>query len=180
MNTAFTKMKKVLAITVVVWQIPMLMLWKLVYDLVKYACHEVIILNGGQLVLEFRPEQLGKAILSYLPMILALLICLFFSVLSLIWLLKRKDNLGITWICVHGISLVACGVLICAFVCSRDPENLSEYLFFRYFMGSELNLTQIIPFWEAIKYIFVGIHAVLSGALVSLGIIEFVNKKRLK
>ena len=44
MNIMFPKLKKTLAIALVVLQIPMLMLWKITYDAVKLACHELAIM----------------------------------------------------------------------------------------------------------------------------------------
>ena len=179
MNTTLTKTKKALTIALVALQIPMLMLWKIAYDSGKLACHEIEIISGGGYTLVFQKELLGKAILASIPFILPLLICFVLSILSLILLLKRKDNRGITRICFNAISLVACGVLICFFAFSFDLQenNLGEYMFFRYFMGSEFNLTQIIPFWKMIKYIIVGFHAVANGVLFCLGIARLTSKK---
>ena len=179
MNVMFPKLKKALAIVLVVLQIPMLMLWKITYDAVKLACHKLEIMPGGGYTLAFQEELLGRAIVTHLPTILSLLACFALSILSSILLIKRKEDMGIMEICFNAVSLVACGVLICFFAYSFDlrGNNLGEYMFFRYFMGSELNLTQIIPFWKAIKYIFVGLHAVVNGVLVCSGIAGLVAKK---
>lgn len=168
MNTR-QKNAKALAITLVALQIPMLMLWKITYDAMKLACHKLEILPSGGYTLELQRELLGEAIVTHLPMILSLLACFALSILSLIHVIKRKGDMGITGVCFNAVSLVACGVLICVFAVSQG-NNLGEYMFFRYFMGSEFNLTQIIPFWQAIKYMIVGFHAAVNGVLVYLGL----------
>lgn len=180
MNTNLTKLKKALAIALAVLQIPMLVLWKITFDAVKLACHEIKILTGGGYMLEFQPEQLGKAILTYLPMMMALLVCLALSILSL---MKRKGSMGIVGICFAVAITIACGVLIYAFYRApavswqMDGLRLSEYMFFRYFMDSKLNLKHILPFW---KYILLGLQMVVSVTLSGLGIAELVSQKRSK
>ena len=158
-------------------QIPMLMLWKITYDAVKLACHELEIMPSGGYTLTLQRELLGEAIVTHLPVILSLLACFVLSILSLILVIKRKGDMGITGVCFNAVSLVACGFLLYAFAAHSYMFNLSEFMSFRYFMGSELNLTQIIPFWEAIKYIFLGFHAAVNGVLVCVEIAELASKK---
>lgn len=179
MNIMLPKLKKAFAIALVVLQIPMLMLWKITYDAVKLACHELEITPGGGYTLAFQEELLGRAIVTYLPAILSLLACFALSVLSLILLIKRKGDMGIMGICFNAVSLAACGVLICFFAFSFDlhGNNLGEYMFFRYFMGSELNLIRVIPFWQAIKYIVLGLHLTGHAVLCSLRIAELMRPK---
>lgn len=172
------KIAKALSIALVILQVPMLMLWKITYDAVKLACHRLEIMPSGGYTLELQRELLGEAIVTHLPVILSLLACFVLSILSLILVIKRKGDMGITGVCFNAVSLVACGFLLYAFAAHSYMFDLSEFMFFRYFMGSELNITKILPFWQAIKYVFLALHMVLSGGLCGLGIAEVVTQKK--
>ncbi len=180
MNVMFPKLKKAFAIALVALQIPMLMLWKITCDAVKLACHELEIMPGGGYTLAFQEELLIGAIVAYLPLALSLLACFVLSVWSLILLIKRKGYVGIVGISLNAVSLVACGFVLYAFAAHSYMFNLSEFMSFRYFMGSELNLTPIILFWQAIKYIFLGLHMAANAALCGLEIVELMLPKRSK
>ncbi len=184
MNIMFAKLKKTLAIALVALQIPMLMLWKITYDAVKLACHELEIMPGGGYTLAFQEELLIGAIVAYLPLILSLLACFVLSVWSLILLIKRKGYVGIVGISLNAVSLVACGFVLYAFAThsyiSEGQEylfDLSEFMSFRYFMGSELDLCSMLPLWTAMKYIVLGLHLTGNAVLCGLGIAELVMKK---
>ncbi|MBQ9780939.1 MAG: hypothetical protein IJW00_08350 [Clostridia bacterium] len=178
MNMMLSKLRNALAIALVALQIPMLMLWKITYDTVKLACHKLEIVPSGRYTLELQRELLGEAIVTHLPVILSLVVCFVLSILSLIFVIKRKGGMGITGVCFNAVSLVACGFVLYVFAVHSDMFNLSEFMFFRYFMGSELNLTRIIPFWHAIKYIFLGLHMAANAALGGLGIAEVMIQKK--
>ncbi|MBE6558650.1 MAG: hypothetical protein E7661_06550 [Ruminococcaceae bacterium] len=185
MNTR-QKSAKALAITLVALQVPLLMLWKITYDAVKLSGQRMKVSQDGRYELVFEKELLGKAIVEYLPMILALLGCLALSVLTLIFVMKRKGAMGIVGVCFCGVLLVASVGLVSAFsqpsiIPGQDHVNyltLCEFMFYRYFGGMELPITRVFPLLQAIKFVFLGLHMTVSGVLGGLGIAELVSKRK--
>lgn len=178
------KLKKALAITAVVLQLPFMMLWLITYDAIKLASHKLEVRPDGGYELVLKSDLLGKAILAYLPVIFAFLACLVLSVWGLILMLKRKGNMGVLGICLHAASLVACGILLVAFSFSVIPQgseymnSLSVWMFCREYLKFDLTLRQLNLILRVMKYGFFGLSMAVSGALCGLGIADSVKKRR--
>ena len=183
MNTLTRKWTRALAITVAALQIPLLMLWKITVDCVKYSSQGLEITDRGY-ELVFQWDELGGAILIYLPVLLALAGCLILSVLGLISVF-RKTRTAIPTVCIYAASLLAGGFLCLTFawpaaVVGRDHVYgivLHEFIFFRYFGGLDLHIGEH-PWLESIKFIFLGLHIAGSGALCALGITDLARRRK--
>ena len=177
------KLQKALAITVAVLQIPLLMLWKITVDCVKYSSQGLEITDQGY-DLVFQWDKLGGAILIHLPVLLALAGCLILSVLGLISVF-RKTRTVIPTVCFYAVSLLAGGFLCLTFawpaaVVGRDHVYgfvLQEFMFFRYFGGLDLHIGEH-PWLESIKFILLGLHIAESGVLCGLGIADLGRRKK--
>lgn len=182
-NFTTNKLQKALAITVAVLQIPLLMLWKITVDCVKYSSQGLEITDQGY-DLVFQWDKLGGAILIHLPVLLALSGCLILSVLGLISVF-RKTRAAVPTVCFYALSFLAGGFLCLTFawpaaVVGRDHVYgfvLQEFMFFRYFGGLDLHIGEH-PWLESIKFIFLGLHIAGSGVLCGLGIADLVRRKK--
>ena len=177
------KLTKVLAITVAALQIPLFMLWTITLDAFKVSSSEIQLIESGY-DLVFQWDKLASTILSYLPIMLALITCLVLSVMGLIFVLRKK-HMTILTVCFYAATVFACGFLRLTFAAPAiimGEENahylmLSEYIFFRYFGGMELRIINIFPLLEAIKFIFLDLLMVGSGILCGLGIADLIHPK---
>ncbi len=178
------KLRKALAITLTALQIPLLMLWKITVDCVKYSSCGLEITDQGEYDLVFQWEKLGVAILPYLPVLFALTGCLILSVLGLISVF-RKTRMAIPTVCFYAVSFLAGGFLCLTFawpaaVVGRDHVYgfaLQEFMFFRYFGGLDIHIAEH-PWLESIKFILLGLHIAVSGALCGLGIADLVRRRK--
>lgn len=137
--------------------------------------------DGGYTAV-FKADLFGSALLRYSPVILALLACFFLSIVGLVVVFKRKGSMNPAATCIYGAAVIACGVLILVFSCPNlNPVHslrLSEFMFFRYFMGMELNVTAIFPLLQTIKYFLLGLCAAGSGILCGLGIADLFGRRK--
>ncbi len=178
------KSLKVLTIIVAALQIPLLMLWIITLDAFKISSSEIQINEDSAYGLVFQWDKLGSTILSYGPILLALTACLVLSVLGLIYVLCKKHT-TISTVCFYAATVLACGFLSLAFAAptiivgeaNAHILMLSEYMFYRYFGGMELNIIDIFPLLETIKFFFLGLLMVGSGALCVLEIADLVRQK---
>jgi hypothetical protein len=176
------KLKKALAVAVAALQVPLLMLWKITYDALSMASQAIEQGEDGGYTAVFKADLFGSALLRYSPAILALLACVVLSIVGLVVVFKGKGSMNPATICVYGVTVIACGVLILVFSCPNpNPVHslrLSEFMFFRYFMGMELNITAIFPLLQAIKYFLLGLCAAGSGILCGLGIADLSGRRK--
>ena len=176
-------LKKALAIAAVALQLPLLWLWMITYDAIRLAGYKLDVRPDGGYEFVLRSDLLGKAILSYLPVIVALLVCLVSSVWGLILFAKRKGEMGILGVCLNAASLVACAVLAVAFSCSVIPQG-TEYMtglrvwsFCRENLGLDCTLRQMNLLWGVVKYGVFGLYLAASGTLCGLGIADVVRSR---
>jgi hypothetical protein len=176
------KLLKVLAIVVAALQIPLLMLWNITIDAFRTSASEIKFTEGGY-DLVFQWDKVINAILSYLPILLALAVCLVMTVLGLIFILRQKRATILT-VCFYAITVFSCGFLYLAFAApaiivgeANAPRlMLSEFIFFRYFGGMELRIvSDIFPLLETIKFFFLGLLMAGSGALCGLEIADLIH-----
>lgn len=176
------KLKKAMAVAVAALQIPLLMLWKITYDALSMASQAIEQGEDGGYTTVFKADLFGSALLRYSPVILALLACFALSIVGLVVIFKRKGSMNPAAICVYGVTVIACGVLILAFVRSdtdpTHPLRLSEFMFFRYFMGMEWRITDIFPLLQIIKYFPLGLCAAGSGVLCGLGVADAACRRK--
>lgn len=184
MNRTVTRLQKILAIALVVLQIPLLMLWKITYDAVELNSHGVDVIDGSY-TLTFQWELFGGAVIRYLHVILALVVCLAASVVGLILVLKRKERADIATACWYAAMVVAGGVLLYAFsypyLQAGQVNNvlvLNEFTFYRYFMGMELNIGPVYPFLKTVKYVVIVLSIILSGGLCGIGIARAAARRK--
>ena len=174
------KLKKALAIAAVALQIPLLLLWKITYDAIELESH-VVELVDDRYAMVFKWDLLGSAVLTYLPVILSRLACLALSVLGMIFILRGRS--GIPTVCFYAVTMVACGLLWYAFsrpyiIVGLDHVNffeLCEYSFYRSFVEYAADM---LSWLRSIKFIFLGLHIVVSGTLCGLGIADLGRRKK--
>lgn len=184
-NFTTNKLQKALAITLTALQIPLLMLWRFLYDAVKAeACRVEKTADGYVLV--FKWELFDGVLLGYLPIILSLVAGLVLSVAGMIFLLKRKGYMNLTLVCFYAILMIAGGVLIFAFsrpdIMAGNINNLgvSEYTFYRY-AGEPISfdtMEWLFPLLRSVKFVLLGLQMAGSGTLCGLGIADFAKKRR--
>ena len=189
MNIMLAKLKKALAIALVALQVPMLMLWKITIDFIRAGSGEPKVTTdpSGSLIYElvFQWENFFGVLLSVLPILLALAACLVLSVLGLIFVLRQK-HVTVPTVCFYAVIVLSCGFLCFAFahpaiiVGSTIAHRLTlyEFMFYRYFGGMELNIIDIFPFLQTIKYVLLCSVMVLSGVLCGLGIAEVMAQRK--
>ena len=170
---------RTLAIAMVILQIPMLMLWDIVYKTV-YAASQSLVNVDGVFRMEFGWDLFGKAILMYLPLVLALVVCLVLPIVGMIRIL-RGEGTSIPTVCLYAVTVVAAGYLCLAFAKPVIVEGYTglttqEYMFFRYFGGVELSIMDIFPLLQSIKYVLLGLLMAGSGVLCGLGIAGLKKK----
>ena len=176
------KLLKVLAIVVVALQIPLLMLWDITIDAFRTSASEVKLTDGGY-DLVFQWDKVSGAVVSYLPILLALAACLAMTVLGLIFILRQK-RATISTVCFYAVTVFLCGFLYLSFAApaiivgeaNAYTLMLSEFIFFRYFGGMELRfVSDMFPLFETIKFFFLGLLMAGSAALCGLGIAELIH-----
>ena len=173
-----------LAIAMVAWQIPLLMLWDITYNTV-YAASQRLVNVDGVFRMEFGRDLFGKAILMYLPVILALVICLALPVVGMIRILRCKGT-SIPTICFYAVTVIAAGYLCLAFTdssfiggTSTPGMMLQEFMLFRYFAGMDLPISaEVFSRLQSIKYVLLGLLMAGSGVLCGLGIAGLKGKKK--
>ena len=173
-----------LAIAMVVWQLPLLMLWDITYNTV-YAASQRLVNVDGVFRMEFGWDLFGKAILMYLPVILALVICLVLPIVGMITILRKK-RMEFPAVCLYAVTVVAAGYLCLAFTdssfiggTSTPGMMLQEFMLFRYFAGMDLPISaEIFSLLQSIKYVLLGLLMAGSGALCGLGIAGLKGKKK--
>ncbi|MBQ2255206.1 MAG: hypothetical protein II325_08655 [Clostridia bacterium] len=178
----FAKLKKALAIALTALQIPLLWFWKITFDAIDLESHTMEVTPGGGFALVFKWEKLGSAILMYLPVILSLLACLILSVLGMITILRKK-KMGIPTVCFYAVTAVACGLLWYAFsrpyiIVGLDHVNFVELCEYNLFRTLGLPSADLFYRFRPIKFIVLGLHIAVSGALCGLGIVDLVRRKK--
>ena len=184
MKNTKQKWTRTLAIAMVVWQLPLLMLWDITYNTV-YAASQRLVNLDGVFRMEFGWDLFGKAILMYLPVILALVICLVLPVVGMIRILRCKGT-SIPTICFYAVTVVAAGYLCLAFTdssfiggTSTPGMMLQEFMLFRYFAGMDLPISaEIFSRLQSIKYVLLGLLTAGSGVLCGLGIAGLAGKQK--
>lgn len=184
MKNTKQKWTRTLAIAMVVWQLPLLMLWDITYNTV-YAASQRLVNLDGVFRMEFGWDLFGKAILMYLPVILALVICLVLPVVGMIRILRCKGT-SIPTICFYAVTVVAAGYLCLAFTdssfiggTSTPGMMLQEFMLFRYFAGMDLPISaEIFSRLQSIKYVLLGLLMAGSGVLCGLGIAGLAGKQK--
>ena len=184
MKNTKQKWTRTLAIAMVALQIPLFMLWDITYNTV-YAASQRLVNVDGVFRMEFGWDLFGKAILMYLPVILALVICLVLPVVGMIRILRGKGT-SIPTICFYAVTVVAAGYLCLAFTdssfiggTSTPGMMLQEFMFFRYFAGMDLPISaEIFSRLQSIKYVFLGLLMAGSGVLCGLGIAGLAGKQK--
>ena len=183
MKDTMRKWMRTLAIAMVVLQIPLLMLWDIVYKTV-YAASQRLVKVEGDFRLEFGWDLWGKALLTYLPVILALVVCLVLPIVGMISILRNR-RIGISAMCLYAVTVLAGGYLCLTFASFSfiggeftPGMMLQEYMFFRYFAEMELSVIDIFPLLQTIKYILLGLLMAGSGALCGLGIAELAGQQK--
>ena len=144
------KLLKVLAIVVVALQIPLLMLWDITIDAFRTSASEIKLTDAGY-DLVFQWDKVSGAVVSYLPILLALAACLAMTVLGLIFTLRQKRAI-ISTVCFYAVTVFLCGFLYLSFAApaiivgeaNAPTLMLSEFIFFRYFGGMELRIVSDI------------------------------------
>lgn len=183
MKPTLTKAYKALSLLLVIWQIPMLLLWKLTYDVINLESQQLEVETSGKYELVFVPDRLWEALLRNAWIVVALLACLILSVVGMIAVLRQKP-MGKTGIWLY--ALVALGGLVVALAFSQpaSPENhsfiLPEFMFYRYFAGMELDarvITAIFPYLQLIKYAILGVQTAVSGVLCGLSVVELMKDR---
>lgn len=178
------KFPQVLAIIVAALQIPLVMLWIITVDAFKTSAGEIKYLENSGYDLVFTWDKFGSAILSYGPILLALTACLVLAVMGLIVILRKKHMTLLT-VCFYAVTVLACGFLCLAFAApsiivgegNAYTLMLSEYVFYRYFGGMELHIIDIFPLLQIIKFFFLGLLMVGSGALCAFGFVDLMCNK---
>jgi hypothetical protein len=191
------KIKKGLAIAAVALQVPMLALWKIVYDSARITCHALTVMDGG-FVLKFDISRLLPTLLTYLPLILPLAACMVLSIWGLVRVLKGNGLTPAT-LCLYGGVAVACQILVFMFANTLLLGNFGqwtyhlfgidaiyvhslltcEFTFYRYPFGFEPSYS-LIDVWEyvsLIKYVLLEGLAAVSAILCIGGIAELCGKK---
>lgn len=184
MKNTKQKWTRTLAIAMVALQIPLFMLWDITYNTV-YAASQRLVNVDGVFRMEFGWDLFGKAILMYLPVILALVICLVLPVVGMIRILRCKGT-SIPTICFYAVTVVAAGYLCLAFTdssfiggTSTPGMMLQEFMLFRYFAGMDLPISaEIFSRLQSIKYVFLGLLMAGSGVLCGLGIAGLAGKQK--
>ena len=180
------KLKKALAITVAAMQIPMLILWKIVYDTMHATSSAIKVGEGGGFYMEIDPAKLPAALLAYSPHILLLAACMALSVWGLVRAIKGNDRSDLTAVLLYGGISLSCLLLVFAFSVPISFEasyyaNLttSEYTFYRYPFGLEINyrLIDVWPLMQSIKYVLLGATAAFSAALCIGTLVEMKKRK---
>ena len=188
MKNTKQKWTRTLAIAMVALQIPLFMLWDITYNTVYVASQRLVNVDGD-LRIEFGWDLFGKAILMYLPVILALVICLVLPIVGMIRILRCKGT-SIPTVHLYAVTVIAAGDLCLAFakhvlvgakhVLVGDHIGLTtnEYVFFRYFAGMDLPISaEIFSRLQSIKYVLLGLLMAGSGVLCGLGIAGLKGKK---
>lgn len=184
-NFTTNKLQKALAITLTALQIPLLMLWRFLYDAVKAEACRVEKTSDGY-VLVFQWELFDGVVLGYLPIILSLVAGFALSVAGMMLLLKRKGYMNLTLFCFYAILVIAGGVLIFAFsrpaIMAGNINHLgvSEYTFYRY-AGEPISfdtMEWLFPLLRSVKFVLLGLQMAGSGVLCGLGIADFAKKRR--
>ena len=184
MKNTKQKWTRTLAIAMVALQIPLFMLWDITYNTV-YAASQRLVNVDGVFRMEFGWDLFGKAILMYLPVILALVICLVLPVVGMIRILRCKGT-SIPTICFYAVTVIAAGYLCLAFTdssfiggTSTPGMMLQEFMLFRYFAGMDLPISaEIFSRLQSIKYVLLGLLMAGSGVLCGLGIAGLKGKKK--
>ena len=182
MKNTKQKWTRTLAIAMVALQIPLFMLWDITYNTV-YGASQRLVNVDGVLRMEFGWDLFGKAILMYLPVILALVISLVLPVAGMIRILRCKGT-SIPTVCLYAVTVIAAGYLCLAFakpvfVGGHIGLTTQEFVFFRYFGGMELPISaEIFSRLQSIKYVFLGLLMAGSGVLCGLGIAGLKGKKK--
>ena len=182
--TTQKKLLKALAIVVVAIQIPMLILWNITLDALKFSSSEITYIPGGGYDQVFQWDKFGSTLLLYGPILLALTTCLALSVLGLIFILRKK-HATISTVCFYAATVLSCGFLCLAFAAPAvilGEENaymltLSEFMFYRYFGIMQWNIINIFPAFETIKFFIIDLLMVGSGVVCGLGIIDLIRYK---
>ena len=183
MKNTKQKWTRTLAIAMVALQIPLFMLWDITYNTV-YAASQRLVNVDGVFRMEFGWDLFGKAILMYLPVILALVICLVLPVVGMIRILRCKGT-SIPTICFYAVTVIAAGYLCLAFTdssfiggTSTPGMMLQEFMLFRYFAGMDLPISaEIFSRLQSIKYVLLGLLMAGSGVLCGLGLAGLKGKK---
>ena len=177
MKNTKQKWTRTLAIAMVILQIPLFMLWDITYQAVRAAASRLVIINSS-MQLKFEWALLGKVLLAYLPVILALTACLVLPIVGMISILSKK-RMGVPTVCVYAVTVLAAGYLCLAlFVGGYTGLTTQEYMFFRYFAEMNLPITDIFPLLQSLKYVFLGLLMAGSGVLCGLGIAGLKGKKK--
>ena len=177
----FATLKKALAITLTALQIPLLWFWKITFDAIDLESCALDVIDG-KYYFAFKWEKFGSAILMYLPVILSLLACLILSVLGMITILRKK-KMGIPTVCFYVVTAAACGMLWYAFsrpyiIVGLDHVNFIELCEYNLLRTLGLPSADLFYRLQPIKFIFLGLHIAVSGALCGLGIADLVGRKK--
>lgn len=189
MNQTKNLWARALAIAQVALQIPMLIYWVITYHSIKIESHRLAVRDDGGFVLQFDITKLPRAILVYLPLILALVGVAVLSVLGMARILRGKGDLQSTLFMYGGI-VVFCGLMLYIFslpmgigdqgqYINRWPT--SEFMVFRYPFDWEMPhdaWDTVSPFLLRLKYILSAMQIAVSGTVCALSFPEIMRHRR--
>lgn len=189
MNQTKNPWARALAIAQAALQVPMLIYWVITYRTVELESYRLYVRDDGGFALRFDVTRLPRAILVYLPLILALVGVTVLSVLSLMRILRGKSDSRPTLILYGGI-VALCGLMLYIFslpmgigdqgqYINRWPT--SEFMVFRYPFDWEMPhdvWDTVSPFLLNLKYILSAMQIAISGTVCALSFPEIMRHRR--